>query len=255
MLAAIETLVWAGRQHLRTTGSGALLSVAGNHLRAYDDAMTRILETELYEPVKTFLIAQGYEVKAEIGAADIVACRGSDDPVIVELKTGFTLSLFQQAVERQAITDAVYIAVARGSGKRFLGALKGNLKLARRLGLGVITVRLSDGFVEVHLDPGPYAPRKSKPRKDRLLREFYRRVGDPNTGGSTRNTVVTAYRQDAMRCAGYLKDHGPSRGADVAKATGVDRATRMMADDHYGWFERVERGVYGLTPKGTAAAG
>ncbi len=215
--------------------------------------MGRILETELYPPVKTFLVAQGYEVKAEVGSADIVACRGGDEPLIVELKTGFSLSLFHQAVERQAVTDIVYVAVPRGTGRRFQASLKSNLKLARRLGLGVITVRLSDSFVEVHLDPAPYAPRKSKARKDRLLREFARRVGDPNTGGSTRTTLVTAYRQDAMRCAAYLEANGPSRGAEVAKATGVAHATRMMADDHYGWFERVERGIYGLTPKGLAS--
>jgi len=212
--------------------------------------MAHILETELYPPVKAYLEAQGYEVKAEVGAADVVACRSGGDPVIVELKTGFTLSLFHQAVERQAVTDAVYVAVARGPGRRFQTALKNNLKLARRLGLGLITVRLADGLVEVHLDPGPFMPRKSRARKDRLLREFSRRVGDPNTGGSTRTTLVTAYRQDAIRCAQHLVANGPSRGADVAKVTGVARATRMMADDHYGWFERVERGVYGLTPKG-----
>lgn len=212
--------------------------------------MGRILETELYQPVKAYLTDQGYEVKAEVGAADIVACRGDEDPVIVELKTGFTLGLFHQAIARQSVTDAVYVAVARGPGRRFQSALKNNLKLARRLGLGLITVRLSDGLVEVHIDPAPYAPRKSKQRRDRLLREFARRVGDPNTGGSTRVTLVTAYRQDAMRCADHLNANGPSRGAEVAKATGVARATRMMADDHYGWFERVERGIYGLTPKG-----
>ncbi|MEM9631503.1 MAG: DUF2161 domain-containing phosphodiesterase [Pseudomonadota bacterium] len=212
--------------------------------------MARILETDLYPPVKAYLVGQGYEVKAEVGAADIVACRGEEDPVIVELKTGFSLTLFHQAIERQAVTDAVYVAVARGTGRRFQQAVKSNLKLARRLGLGLMTVRLSDGFVEVHSDPAPYAPRKSKLRKDRLLREFSRRVGDPNTGGSTRVTLVTAYRQDAIRCARHLEANGPSRGTDVAKATGVDRATRMMADDHYGWFERVERGVYALSPKG-----
>jgi hypothetical protein len=212
--------------------------------------MTRILETELYEPVKEFLIAQGYEVKAEIGAADIVACRGEEDPVIVELKAMFSLALFHQAVARQSVTDAVYIAVPRGSGRRFLQSLKSNITLSRRLGLGLLTVRLSDGFVEPHLDPAPYRPRQSKARRDRLLREFARRQGDPNTGGSTRTKLVTAYRQDAMRCAQFLQANGPSRGADVVKATGVVRATRMMADDHYGWFERVERGVYALTPNG-----
>ena len=46
-------------------------------------------ETDLYDPVKHLLQAQGYEVKAEIGAADVVACRDNEPPVIVELKTGF----------------------------------------------------------------------------------------------------------------------------------------------------------------------
>jgi hypothetical protein len=215
--------------------------------------MGRILETELYQPVKAYLMSQGYEVKAEVGSADIVACRDGADPVIVELKTGFTLSLFHQAILRQSVTDAVYVAVARGKGRPFLQSLKKNLQLARRLGLGVITVRLPDGVVEVHLDPAPFTPRKSKPRRERLLREFSRRVGDPNIGGSTKTALVTAYRQDAIRCAEHLAENGPSRGADVARVTGVTSATRMMADDHYGWFERVERGVYSLTPKGLAA--
>ena len=121
------------------------------------------------------------------------------------------------------------------------------------MGLGLITVRLRDNHLEVHCDPGPYAPRKSKPRRSHLLREFARRVGDPNTGGATRVGLVTAYRQDAIRCAQHLADVGPSKGAAVAKATGVKRATTMMRADHYGWFMRVETGIYGLTPKGEAA--
>lgn len=215
--------------------------------------MGQFSEIDLYAPVKALLESLGYEVKAEIGAADVVGLRHQEPPLIVELKTGFSLRLFHQAVARQSITDTVYVAVARGAGRRFQLALKSNLALARRLGLGIITGRLSDGFTEVHLDPAPYAPRKSKPRKDQLLREFRRRVGDPNTGGSTRKSLVTAYRQDAVRCATHLEAAGPSRGMDVAKATGVRRATRMMADDHYGWFERVERGVYDLSPKGRMA--
>ncbi|MGD1886487.1 MAG: DUF2161 domain-containing phosphodiesterase [Cohaesibacteraceae bacterium] len=211
---------------------------------------TPTAETELYAPIKAFLIGQGYEVKAEIGAADVVACRGEEDPVIVELKCGFSLSLFHQAIARQTISDAVYVAVPRSTGQRFWHSLKNNIKLARRLGVGLITVRLSDSLVEVHADPGPYAPRKSKRRKELLLREFARRTGDPNTGGSTRRHLVTAYRQDALRCAEYLSGNGPSRGAHVAKETGVERATRIMANNHYRWFERVERGVFTLTPEG-----
>lgn len=212
--------------------------------------MTR--ETELYAPVKSFLEGQGYEVKAEVGAADLVACRQGDDPVIVELKLGFSLTLFHQGVQRQQMTDWVYLAVPRGTGQRWLGSLKSNKKLCRLLGLGLILVRLEDGHVEVVQDPGPYAPRKVKMRQTRLLREFARREGDPNTGGATRQGLVTAYRQDAMKLAAHLAEHGPTKGAVVAKTTGVAQATRILRDDHYGWFERVEKGVYQLTPKGQA---
>ncbi len=210
-------------------------------------------ETELYPPIKLFLEGQGYEVKAEVGAADVVACRGGEPPVIVELKTGFSLALVHQAVQRQTISDAVYIAVPRRVGKPFRAALRNMLSLCRRLGLGLITVRMRDAFVEVHCDPGPFQPRKSKIRAEGLLREFARRSGDPNTGGSVRGGIVTAYRQDAYRCAAHLAASGACRGAEVAKQTGVETATRMMARNHYGWFRRVGRGIYDLTDAGRQA--
>lgn len=212
-----------------------------------------IKETDLYAPIKRLLEGQGYVVKGEVGAADLVACRDDEAPVIVELKTGFALSLFHQAIERQAVSDTVYVAVPRGSGRPFQKSLANNLALARRLGIGVMTVRLKDGHVEVHVDPAPYRPRKSKRKSDRLLKEFARRVGDPNTGGATRRGLITAYRQDALRCAHVLQQQGPTKAADVAKATGVEKARRLMADDHYGWFERAAVGIYRLTPNGARA--
>lgn len=215
--------------------------------------MTQPRETDLYPPIKTYLEDQGYVVKAEVGAADVVAVRGAEPPVIIELKLGFSLTLFHQCLERLRVCDDVYLAVARQSGKRFAKAIKANTALARRLGLGLITVRLSDGLVEVHCDPGPYAPRKSAKRQATLLREFARRQGDPNAGGQTRAGLVTAYRQDTLKLAVYLFEVGASRGADVARETGVARATTMMRDNHYGWFEKVEKGVYGLTPAGAEA--
>lgn len=213
-----------------------------------------IREADLYLPVKRLLEGQGYAVKGEIGAADVVAIReGDDDPVIVELKAGFSLSLFHQAIQRQALTDAVYVAVPLGSGRASHKALVENRKLCRRLSLGLITVRLSDGFVEVRCDPEPYRPRQSKPRRSRLLREFARLVGDPNEGGSTRRRLVTGYRQEALRCLSLLDAHGPCKGSDVAARTRVPHATRLMSDNHYGWFERVSTGVYALSPKGARA--
>ena len=121
--------------------------------------------------------------------------------------------------------------------------------------MGLITVRTPDGLVEVHLDPGPYNPRQIKLKRERLLREFAKRSGDPNLGGADRRQgIVTAYRQDAIRCAAHLADAGPSRGAVVARETGVERATTMMANNHYGWFQRVETGIYDVTEAGRSAA-
>ena len=216
-------------------------------------AATGLRETDLYPPVKRLLESQGYEVKGEIGAADVVAVRDGEDPVIVELKTGFALSLFHQAIERQRITDAVYLAVPHGTGRAFLQSLRNNLGLCRRLGLGLMTVRTDDGLVQIHCDPAPYSPRRSKARRARLLLEFAKRVGDPNTGGTTRRGLMTAYRQDALRCLQILHDEGPTKASEVAQRTGVARARRIMADDHYGWFERVRTGIYALSPKGAAA--
>jgi hypothetical protein len=217
--------------------------------------MSQPRETDLYPPIKAFLEDQGYVVKSEVGAADVVALRGAEPPVVVELKLGFSLALFHQCLARLKVTDDVYLAVARAPGKRFAKALKDNTAMARRLGLGLITVRLSDALVEVHCDPGPYAPRKSAKRQKQLLREFARRQGDPNDGGQTRAGLVTAYRQDALKLALYLFEVGASKGADVARETEVAVATRMMRDNHYGWFEKVDKGVYGLTPAGAEAVG
>jgi len=169
-------------------------------------------EAELYAPVKAYLTRQGYTVKGEVGAADVVARRGEEDPVIVELKLGFSLSLFHQGISRLAMSDLVYVAVPHKTGKPFARALKDNVALARRVGLGVMTVRLRDGHVVVQADPAPYSPRKSKKKKTQLLRAFDRLQGDPNEGGATRHGIVTGYRQDALRCARFLAVHGPSCG-------------------------------------------
>lgn len=207
-------------------------------------------EIDLYPPVKKLLEGQGYEVKAEVGAADVVAIRGSEDPVVVELKLSPSLAVFHQCVERLAVTDAVYMAFVHQPGKRAQKSRKQVIAMARRLGIGVMTVRLKDELVEVHCDPGPYAPRKSKKRKSVMIREFARRTGDPNAGGQTRLGLVTSYRQDALRCAAHLAENGACKGSDVAKLAGVPTATRMMADNHYGWFERVSKGIYALTDAG-----
>jgi hypothetical protein len=215
-------------------------------------------EADLYPPLKAFLEAQGYEVKAEIGACDIMALRAGDPPLVVEMKLGFNLSLVLQGVARQALFDTVYLAVAAPK-KGWPARYKDIVALCRRLGLGLLVVTPGEtgadpGLVEAHLDPGPYLPRRNATRAGRLLREFQRRVGDPNQGGTTGIKRMTAYRQDALRCLASVAD-GPLKAAEVAKRAGVAKAASLMRADHYGWFDRVALGVYALSPKGLAALG
>lgn len=216
----------------------------------------RLPETTLYAPVKAFLEAQGYVVKGEIGRCDVMARRGDEPPVIVELKTSLTLELLLQGVERMALSDTVYLAVPapRGASPLFDRRFR---KLLRRVGLGLLVVHAHGAAaakLEVILDPAPYRPRVDRRKAGRLLGEFERRVGDPNAGGSTRRVkLVTAYRQEALRIASVLSARGPDRPAMLRVRAEAPNAGRILLDDVYGWFERVARGVYALTPAGQAA--
>lgn len=202
------------------------------------------LESDLYAPVKALLEGQGYSVKGEVRGCDVVAVRGSEPPVIVELKRTFGIGLVLQAVNRLALSDAVYLAV--GAWPKNLRDVK---KLCRHLGVGLMIVVKER--VDIVLDPAPYRPRKNPRRVGRLLGEHARRVGDPNRGGSsTKVPIMTAYRQEALRCAGLLAKNGPMKVAALKLAAEAPKAAAILSQDHYGWFERVERGIYGLTPKG-----
>jgi hypothetical protein len=215
------------------------------------------LEAALYPPVKAFLERQGYEVKGEVRGCDLVARRGEEPPVIVELKLRFNLPLVLQGVDRLALTERVYLAVPRPERRARGGPLAPERpeirKLCRRLGLGLILVGLVRKTVEVLEEPVPYRPRRAKSRALRLLDEFSRRVGDANIGGAVGVPLVTAYRQDALRCARVLSLYGPMRVGVLRALAGVPRAASILQRNVYGWFDRIERGTYRLTPEGDQA--
>ena len=209
-------------------------------------------ESDLYLPLKRFLESQHYEVKGEVRDCDVLAVRGDDDPVVVELKLSFNLNVILQAVERLSLTPTVYIGVPR-SCRSLKKGRKRIVKLLRMLGLGLVVIDPDRqvGSVEVLLDPGEYRPRRSKPRQERLLGEFMKRVGDPNLGGAEmRKGVMTAYRQRALAIARFLQTQGPTKASLVAGALREPKARDILYRDVYGWFERVSRGVYGITPRG-----
>jgi len=215
------------------------------------------LEAALYPPVKAFLERQGYEVKGEVRGCDLVARRGEEPPIIVELKLRFNLALVLQGVDRLALTERVYLAVPRPERRARGGPLAPERpeirKLCRRVGLGLMLVGLARNTVEILEEPVPYRPRQAKSRALRLLDEFSRRIGDANVGGAVGVPLVTAYRQDALRCARAIALAGPMRVGALRAAAEVPRAARILQRNVYGWFDRIERGTYRLTPEGDQA--
>lgn len=211
-------------------------------------------EADLYGPIKAFLQELGYEVKGEVNDCDLVGVRG-DDLVVVELKKAFNLALVLQGIERQKVTDAVYVAVEAPRTTRGEPRWSEVQGLCRRLGLGLMTVAFTRNgpVVQVMFDPAPYQPRKSPKDRALLLTEFRRRSGDFNTGGVTRRPIVTAYREEALVVAAFLRSTGAAAPKAVRAGTGVARAAAILQQDYYGWFERVEKGIYRLSPKGEQA--
>lgn len=216
-------------------------------------------ETELYEPIKQFWENNGYDVRGEVGHCDVMALREGEPPVIIELKRSLNLPLLVQGMNRLAVSDRVYIAFEKRENGKAPQQLKWSeiRRLCERLGLGLLTVRFykrKSPFVEVHCHPeSDYAPARKSKRAQRLLTEFQERSGDYNTGGSNKRKLVTAYREQALMCAYYLKQEGLLSPRQIKERTGNGKTAAMLQRNVYRWFIRVRRGVYGLTEEGEQA--
>ena len=209
------------------------------------------METSLYLPVKKFLEAGGYTIKGEIGGCDLVGVSDGEPTVMVicELKLTFNLEVILQAVDRATVCDEVWIAgrvSAKGKGRE---SDKRYRDLCRRLGIGMLGV--SDaGEVSVIVSSVSPMPRTNPKRRTRLLKEHRKREGDPALGGSAKVPIMTAYRQQALACAAALAE-GPLRPRDLKHI--APTAGQILRNNYYGWFDKIDKGVYGLSAAGLTA--
>jgi hypothetical protein len=208
-----------------------------------------MLETELSAPVKAYLESHGYQVNCEVKDCDIVATRG-DDLIIVELKTSVNLTLLVQATKRQSISDSVYVAVPAPTKRN--RQWRGTLTVLKRLEVGLLLVEegAMGMVVSKQFDPLPYQRKKNTRSRRALLTEVADRSGDYNVGGSTKTTLMTAYRENAILIACCLSKLGPSSPKSLRNLGTGDKTTSILSANHYGWFQRVEKGVYELTDQG-----
>ncbi|SKC50152.1 DUF2161 domain-containing phosphodiesterase [Maledivibacter halophilus] len=218
------------------------------------DTAKKILEKDLYEPISNYLKNQGYKVQSEVKDCDIVAVK-NEEMIIIELKKSINLTLLIQATKRQKITDGVYIAIPKP--KRFKWNKKWNdiSGLLKRLELGLIIVSFLQTTTEVEIvfHPSVYKYRKSNRMKENIIREINGRSGSYNVGGSVKEKIMTAYRENAIHIACCLEKYGELSPKDL-RALGTSSKTQsILSKNFYGWFERVHRGIYRLHPQGKKA--
>ncbi len=211
-------------------------------------------ESDLFVPIRNYLENEGYRVNAEVRNCDITATR-DNELVIIELKTHFNATLLIQAAERQRVADAVYIGLPRPDDVRRLRNWRGMCHLLRRLELGLILVHFlkSGSRAEVAFHPGPYSSRRQHKKRRAILSEVRDRRGEYNTGGSTGKPLVTAYREEAIQIAYLLRKNETLSPVELRHLGTGSRTQNILGRNYYGWFERIDRGVYRLHPDGESA--
>jgi len=208
-------------------------------------------ETDLYPPIRDFLVAHGYTVRAEVNHCDVTARKG-DDLIVIELKRQFNVDLLIQATARRRITDSVYVAFPApedlGPGSRWPGIKR----ILRQLELGLILVFFSGSAprIEIVFHPLPYQARKRKDARRAVIREMNMRSGDYNQGGAASTKLVTAYRENAIQIACFLEKLGPVSTHQLRDLGTGPKTTSILYGNVYGWFDRIGRGLYAITSRG-----
>lgn len=207
-------------------------------------------ETDLYEPVKIFLEKQGYSVSAEVGECDIMAVKDGQT-TIIELKTRMSLALVIQGAKRKDLCESVYLAVPVKGSSGTIPSLGGVLNVLKKLSIGLYFVRFlrSGPRVEEILAARDYERRVRHKKVERLHREIAQRTLEYNVGGSRAvDKKMTAYRQQSIRIASALLQHGPLRLKIIKEITAIAKTGSILQNNFYNWFKRVSVGIYGLIP-------
>ena len=217
--------------------------------------MTDFKEMDLYEPIRRFLEEAGYQVQAEVKHCDIAATRDGE-LLIVELKRTFGLKLVYQALERQSLTDQVFVAIPRPQKGQREKAWRDMLRLLKRLELGLLTVALDSPLltVEVILEPadGRDEAWQNRKKQKQLRAELQNRRLSGNIGGMTRRKILTAFREKSIRLACLLEKEGQLSAAAL-RERGLEDLAVLLSRNYDKWFRRVEKGIYALSDAGKQA--
>lgn len=212
-----------------------------------------VKEYELFAPVRELFAGMGYSVNAEVKDCDVTAVKDGE-LIIIELKRSLSVNLLSQALRRQKTGAGVYIAVPKP--KRYSPrTFRDTLYVIKKLELGLIFVSLRDefSFAEIILEPQPFTPvRTNYKKKKEIMKEISGRTVDTNTGGVHGRKIATAFTEKCVNLACMLSMRGPSAPKELRALGADDNCAAILRINSYGWFDRVEKGIYTLSEKGRA---
>lgn len=204
-----------------------------------------VAESDLYPTLEKYFASQGYTVKGEVCGCDLVAIK-ADEIIVAELKKTFNIKLLYQAVRRLSITPLVYAAIFRPERRQKMSYWQMMKSLCRRLHIGLLVI---DGEnIQVIAEPKVFSGKINTRQKNKLLREFEGRKISKNIGGITGKKLQTAYLETAIHISVLLQRHKTMKITELVAHGCSEKSGKILYHNHYGWFQKIERGIYKLKP-------
>lgn len=214
------------------------------------------MERDLFGPVKEYFEKQGYICDGEVEDIDLYMEKG-EEHVAVELKVDLDFKALRQAALRQKYVETVYIAVFKPKSLRNT-TYRDKLYLLKRLGIGLLLVSKKSLEVQVANEPVvtelSVYQKQNQNKKKKLIAEFSKRRTKNNVGGVRGEKLISAYREDALLVLDTCAELGGEvKGREVRKLCNIEKTADILRSNYYGWFEKIETGVYRVTDAGYAA--
>jgi len=204
-------------------------------------------ETDMYEPIRALLQAEGFTVRGEVKSCDVAAVRG-DDLWVVEMKLSLSLKLLYQAVDRQVATGYVFVALPKP--KKRDKNFNQFAKLLKKLKLGLMVVSMAEQTADIVFYPDGKA-NKANVKTRRIKKELEGRRFDTKGGAQTNQN--TAYRERSTNVLCLVETYGPITAARLRKTFDAPQDTYNILSNNYNqWFEKIDKGVYALSEHGRA---
>ena len=126
------------------------------------------------------------------------------------------------------------------------------------LGIGLLVVSKQTKIVELYNEPVIVELERFKTRNKRkkniIQEEFNKRSLKCTTGGVTRKTIMTAYKENVLRIVNALfQMNGRASTKQIREVTHIENATSILYNNFNDYFKNVAKGIYELTPRGFQA--